>query len=279
MPNHVTNQIRVIGGTNKQRLAFIRAITNKRGQIDFNSITRMPKSMHIDESTDVKRMASAIAGSHMADFFFGDVETVEEVTAELRARGYQASHIKKVKQQAQMRIDNKRRHGFYSWYDWSRAKWGTKWNAYSVEMPVERKRQRVKRGHKRRETHVRAYSKRVFKKHLARHAASGAELVIRFETAWNYPEPIYVEMARRFPHLEFHVGYADEDMGSNCGRLRLAGGELHPEEIASNWRDQSTEERSKWRKFAFELRYPGDTPQQHGMNENYEYVDDWEDAE
>lgn len=186
MPNHVTNQIRVIGGTNKQRLAFIRAITNKRGQIDFNSITRMPKSMHIDESTDVKRMASAIAGSHMADFFFGDVETVEEVTAELRARGYQASHIKKVKQQAQMRIDNKRRHGFYSWYDWSRAKWGTKWNAYSVEMPVERKRQRVKRGHKRRETHVRAYSKRVFKKHLARHAASGAELVIRFETAWNY---------------------------------------------------------------------------------------------
>lgn len=274
MPNHITNEIRVVGGTNKERLAFIRSITNKRGLIDFNNITRMPNSMHIDESTDVERMASAIAGFHMADFFFGDVETVEEVTVDLRSRGYQASHIKKVKRQAQMRIDNKRRHGFYSWYDWSRAKWGTKWNAYSVEMPVERKRQRVKRGHKRRETHVRAYSKRVFKKHLARHAASGAELVIRFETAWNCPEPIYGEMAKRFPHLEFEIRYADEDMGSNCGILRLAGSQLHPEEIAPSWRDQSDEERRKWLKFAFELRYPGDTPQQHGMNDHYEYVDD-----
>lgn len=276
MPNHITNEIRVVGGTNKQRLAFIRSITNKRGLIDFNNITRMPKSMHIDESTDVEKMASAIAGVPMMDFFFDEVGTVEEVIAALRERGAKPGYIKKVKQQARLRIENKRRYGFYSWYDWSREKWGTKWNAYSVEMPVERKRQRVKRGHKRRETHVRAYSKRVFKKHLARHAASGAELVIRFETAWNCPEPIYVEMAKRFPHLELHIRYADEDMGSNCGMLRLAGGKLHPEEIAPSWRDQSAEERSKWMKFAFELRYPGDTPQQHGMNDNYEYVDDWD---
>lgn len=44
MPNHVTNEIRVVGGTNKQRLAFIRAITNKFGLIDFNNICKRPKS-------------------------------------------------------------------------------------------------------------------------------------------------------------------------------------------------------------------------------------------
>lgn len=274
MPNHVRNEIRVIGGSNKQRLAFIRSITNKRGLIDFNNITRMPKSMHIEESTHVEKMASAIVGVHMADFCFFEIQTVAEVTAELRKSGYKASYIKKVKQQAQMRIENKRRYGFYSWYDWSRAKWGTKWNAYSVEMPVKLKRQRVKIGHKWRETHVRAYSKRVYKKHLVRHAASGADLVIRFETAWNCPEPIYAEMAKLFPNLVFEVKYADEDMGSNCGNLMLANGELRHGDIAPSWRDQSLEERREWLKFAFDLRYPGDTPQQHGMNDNYEYVDD-----
>jgi hypothetical protein len=141
-------------------------------------------------------------------------------------------------------------------------------------MPVARRRERVKRGYKRRDTHVRAYSKRVFKKHLARHAASGAELVIRFETAWSCPEPIYCEMARRFPHLEFHIRYADEDSGSNCGSIRLLNGEWFSDEIAPRWSDMSEVERLKWLKFAFEVHYPGDTPQQHGMNDQYQYVDE-----
>ncbi len=49
MPNHITNEIRVIGGTNKQRLDFIRAITNKKGLIDFNTICRRPKSIEMEE--------------------------------------------------------------------------------------------------------------------------------------------------------------------------------------------------------------------------------------
>lgn len=121
MPNHVTNEISVIGGSNKQRLAFIRAITNKHGLLDFNNITRMPKSMHIDESSDVEKMATAIAGKPMTDLFFDDVKTVEEVINSLKERGAESSYIKKVKEQALMRIDNKLRYGFYSWYDWSRV--------------------------------------------------------------------------------------------------------------------------------------------------------------
>lgn len=273
MPNHVTNQIRVIGGTSKQRLAFIRAVTNKSGRIDFNSITRMPKSMMIDESSWVEMYASAIAGRHMSRFTFEPIKTPQEMVEMMRKHGSSPEQIKRVKQHALMRIENKRRYGFYSWYDWSTEKWGTKWNAYEVEMPVARKFERVKRGYQWRETHVRAYAKRVFKKQLARHAASGSELVIRFETAWNYPEPIYKEMASRFPHLVFEVKYADEDMGSNCGKILLSDGEFHELEIAPRWRDMSSEEKKKWLKFAFELRFPGDTPQQHGMNDSYEYID------
>lgn len=274
MPNHVTNEIRVIGGTNKQRLAFIRSITNKRGNIDFNNIARMPKSLMIDESTWVENLASAIAGKHMGRYAFGEIETPKAVIDTMRKHGSTDEYIRKVKRQALMRIDNKQRYGFYSWHDWGLEKWGTKWNAYNVEMPIARARERVKRGYKHRPTHVRAYDKRVFKKKLARHAASGAALVIRFETAWSCPEPVYHELASRFPHLEFHICYADEDMGSNCGTVLLRNGEWSVDDIAPRWNEQTEEEHFKWRKFAFQVRYPGDTPQKHGMNEQYKYDED-----
>lgn len=277
MPNHVTNEIRVIGGTNKQRLAFIRSITNKRGNIDFNNISRMPKSLMIDESSWVEKLASAIAGEHMGRFAFEEIESPSAVIGMMRKHGSTDKYIKKVKQHALMRIENKRRYGFYSWYDWSCAKWGTKWNAYSVEMPIDRPRERVKRGYQHRPTHVRAYDKRVFKKKLARHAANGAPLVIRFETAWSCPEPVYHELASRFPHLEFHIRYADEDIGSNCGTVLLKNGEWSADDIAPRWSEQTEEEHFKWRKFAFQVRYPGDTPQQHGMNDLYKYDEDEDD--
>ncbi|MGM3172524.1 hypothetical protein [Dickeya lacustris] len=273
MPNHITNEIKVLGGTNKERFAFIRAITNKRGLIDFNNITAMPKSMDIEEGTYVEMMASAIAGEPMGNPYFCEVKPVKDVVKMLRDKGVKPWYIKKLKQQAKIRIDNKRRYGFYSWLDWSREKRGTKWNAYSVEMPVEMPKQRMKYGYKHQKTHVRAYAKRLFKKRLSRYAASGAELVIRFDTAWCCPEPIFIEMARRFPHLEFHIRYADEDMGSNCGSIFMTNGENASSDIDPRRSEQSEEERHKWRKFAFEVRYPGKTPQQHGMNDKYEYVD------
>ncbi|ECC9197245.1 hypothetical protein EWF37_20045 [Salmonella enterica subsp. enterica] len=274
MPNHVTNEIRVVGGTNKQRLAFIRAITNKFGLIDFNNICKRPKSMDIEESGAVEAMATAIAGYPMSNFYFGEVKTPKEVELDLIQRGTTQKYLRKIKAHALLRIENKRRYGFYSWYDWSRANWGTKWNAYSVEMPIKRLKQRIKYGHEHRKTHVRAYAKRLFKKRLARHAISGGDLVIRFDTAWNCPEPVYHVLASRFPHLEFIVHYADEDIGSNCGSIVLRGGKWDSEDIAPPYSEQSPEEKLKWRKFAFELCHPGATPQEYNMDENYEYLNE-----
>jgi len=274
MPNHVTNEVRVIGGTNKERAAFIRAITNKYGRIDFNNITRMPRSMHIDESSDVEMMASAIAGKPMAEFYFGDVMTVAEATEKLRQRGSKASHIRKVIHQAHLRVDNKNRYGFYSWYDWSSEKWGTKWNAYDVEMPVPEVKERVKRGYRHRKTHVTAYAKRLFKKRLNRHAKSGAELQIRFDTAWASPHPIFEEMAKRFPYLEFHIRYADEDTGSNCGQYHIKGDIIHSSDIAPQWSSQSADEKRKWTEFAFKLTHSEADPAEYGYDENWDYVEE-----
>ncbi|EKY4261362.1 hypothetical protein QHC53_003505 [Salmonella enterica] len=274
MPNHVTNEVRVLGGTNKQRLAFLKAVTNKYGLFDFNTVCRRPKSMEIEESSAVIKMASAIAGKPMDDFYCGNIQTPKEVEQELLKRGVTPKHIRKIKTQALTRIENYRRYGYYSWYDWSRDHWGTKWNAYDVEMPVKPVKRRTKYGHRCRKTHVRAYAKRLFKKRLAQHVLNGGELVIRFDTAWSSPKPVFYEMTNRFPHLEFAIRYADEDLGSNCGSILYRGGKWESEDIAPVYPEQSPEERLKWRKFAFELCHRDSTPQEYGMDDNYEYLDD-----
>lgn len=78
-------------------------------------------------------------------------------------------------------LANLKTFGYVTWYDWCRNKWGTKWSAYSIKV-------------------------------LENH-------IIKFDTAWNTPTPIYEALAARFPDIEFVVEYADEDIGRNLGRL------------------------------------------------------------
>ena len=59
--------------------------------------------------------------------------------------------------------------GFYDWYDWSVANWGTKWNSYAFGIDHEVNR----------------------------------ELSFRFDTAWNFPNPILKKLAEMFPSLRF----------------------------------------------------------------------------
>jgi len=83
---------------------------------------------------------------------------------------------------------NIRTHGHPTWYSWSIEHWGTKRNAYSQE--------------------------------------DRAPNVIKFETAWSTPLPIFNALAERFPNIEFTVEYADEDIGSNQGVLIYRHGYL-----------------------------------------------------
>ena len=83
-------------------------------------------------------------------------------------------------------LDNKRKYGATSWYDWACDNWGTKWNAGSVYW-------------------------------------SDQNDIISFDTAWSIPLPVYKELAKKFPTVKFFVFFADEDTGSNCGIVYLEG--------------------------------------------------------
>ena len=66
--------------------------------------------------------------------------------------------------------------GFSNWYDWTIAKWGTKWGAYDYE---ERER-------------------------------DDGRFIFKFETAWSFPEPVFKMLAEQHPSLVFDVTSFDE---------------------------------------------------------------------
>ena len=71
------------------------------------------------------------------------------------------------------------------WYEWCIKNWGTKWDAYDVNL--------IKEG-------------------------------LRFYTAWSCPAPIFEAIAQKYPDAEFRVLFADEDIGSNLGVIHIKNG-------------------------------------------------------
>ena len=77
-------------------------------------------------------------------------------------------------------LSNIEKYGASTWYDWSWNHWGTKWNASDPWWD---------------------------------------DYSVTFNTAWNTPEPIFKKISELFPDAPFHVEFADEDIGSNCGTI------------------------------------------------------------
>ncbi len=86
-------------------------------------------------------------------------------------------------------------YGDRNWYDWCRANWGTKWNAYGYE-------------------DGRDYSN---------------ENPLEFLTAWSAPHPVMQKLSEMFLEIEITHEWADEDIGMNCGRHCYLGGECTEE--------------------------------------------------
>ena len=84
--------------------------------------------------------------------------------------------------------DEELKYGNKTWHVWNRENWGTKWNAYSTNIENDD--------------------------------------TIVFDTAWSTPLPVIKALSKLFPNIGFELSYADEDIGSNCGVLTLANGDI-----------------------------------------------------
>lgn len=81
---------------------------------------------------------------------------------------------------------NRQKFGFADWCDWRVNHWGTKWNAQGDLIDKT------------------------------------PDALPEFQTAWCIPEGWLKALAK---HVDFTLLYADEDMGSNCGRVKAIHGE------------------------------------------------------
>lgn len=175
MPNWVSNIV-TIEADNVDEI--IESLEGENGVVDFSTIVPMPKDLM--ETTKG---------------FFSDEDE-------------QAANQKKI-------ADNLKNHGFETWYEFSIAKWGTKWNA--CEPYVE--------GNK-----------------------------LFFETAWSTPASFIEALSEKFPDATFECIFADEDVGYNCGTYTVKGGVTISVDEAPYGADVSPEVANHWRLFAMKVK-------------------------
>lgn len=114
-------------------------------------------------------------------------------------------------------LRNHRATGYFHTMDFAREAWGTKWNACDSTHDVD----------------------------------AGTA---RFDTAWSFPAPVMLKLSEAFPGDEIAIEYADEDIGSNCGRMTLKAGAVVEQDIAGSWRDMSDADRERWSAFAYQVK-------------------------
>ena len=197
MPNWIKNKISFEGPEDqiKSMLDSIKSVSvnGDVNFIDFDKIIPMPESLKIESG------ASTDTGMALIKYLNGDYSELKKMLSyqwvtntgiktveELFEDFKKRENFDKTIEQGKKALYNIENYGHNDWYSWSIENWGTKWN--SSETSYE----------------------------------GGC---LEFETAWSTPEPLIVKLSEMYPDIEFSVEYADEDIGSNCGRYTLKGGE------------------------------------------------------
>ncbi len=163
---------------------------------------------------------------------YGDAETAAELVCGIAVSDHDLLRRLELMNRAQVNVAkmtdesfdqfigmmrNFRACGYLHDMDFNRKAWGTKWNACDQWHDVEQGK-------------------------------------ARFDTAWSSPEPVLIALSKRFPEEEIRVRYADEDMGCNCGEYTMKNGEFLKSDFAPSYRDQTPEDKEKWRRFACDVR-------------------------
>ena len=223
MPNWVTNKVK-FKSRGKEIIDKIISTDNDEECVDFNKIIPKPKTLNITSGgNDRYAMQYALLKMSVSKFkktikrleeiptsFYGNyfakiynhkrytLAELEEVAKEFKKKikdkdpldevDYKELGVKNLKDLGNVYINNILQYGADSWYDWCCENWGTKWNATSTYIIDDNE--------------------------------------IEFSTAWSCPVNIFKELSRQFSGVEIVVEFADEDIGSNCGKITFLNGEI-----------------------------------------------------
>jgi hypothetical protein len=182
MPNHVTNKIEITSANAKEALEFMQSTER---QFDFNKIIPMPETLNVESGTITDAtlayaltdgLKSELTDEQVEKYFEdGWISTkAEDAKNSLNAakRILENSHstAENLMSLGKQIISNIDTYGFKTWYQWSIPNWGTKWNAYDIEV---------------------------------------SENTVSFDTAWNSPKPVLAAWISKF-NLDCVVKAFDE---------------------------------------------------------------------
>ena len=188
MPNHVTNRLEIIADseTVQKVMNFLKGENEVDGTpcyIDFNKIIPMPKELLIEASSSGELGMQYLIAMQRKPF-----NSLDDLKAIQRVEGMQEETRKEVLQLGASYLSNLEKYGYPTWYEWSIATWGTKWNAYDQYFEEPN--------------------------------------ILWFDTAWDSVPQLIQKLSEIFPEVEFHYAYADEDLGYNVGRGIIQNGEI-----------------------------------------------------
>jgi hypothetical protein len=194
MPNHVTTRCVVTGSD--ENISQFRdkgfLIKEKIMTFDFNAFIPMPQALAETQSgTTAEEGSILISLSHgrappqsqhhglAPKLSYATVDRMRE-TLDMKCEPVAELAKAWLEKNPEYRIEGEKRlraiaeTGFADWYDWSCQHWNTKWNAY----------------------------------HL--HIVSESPLEFTFDTAWDFPLPVFRKIAEEFPALSFRCACYDE---------------------------------------------------------------------
>ena len=223
MPNWVINKVK-FSSRGKEIIDKIISTDNDEEYVDFNKIIPRPKTLNITSGGNdryamqyallkmdtlqlkqtiekLKETSTSFYGNYFAKIYNHKRYTLaelEEVAKEFKKKikdkdpldevNYKELGVKNLKDLGNVYINNILQYGADSWYDWCCENWGTKWNATNTYIIDDTE--------------------------------------IEFSTAWSCPVNIFKELSRQFSGVEIVVEFADEDIGSNCGKITFLNGEI-----------------------------------------------------
>jgi hypothetical protein len=173
MPNWTTNTV-TINGKKEDVLALKTFMKSEDRNFDFEKLIPMPASLWMTSGsiTDIA-IKAAKNGKLPQDAritFPFDVSMSEDKRETLNNEADLIAYGKRY-------LDNIKKYGHPTWYEWANDNWGTKWNPSSAELTEE----------------------------------SDTSITYEFDTAWSAPEPIFTALAKKFPKVEIVIKSSYED--------------------------------------------------------------------
>ena len=190
MPNHVYNRIRFYTDPETKARIILDVMNDEDGpgSIDFEKLIPMPKELDITDGsmTDAGEKLYIMYLSRLAETGESpDTEAARDIRESITKGDPVLEDRFELGERA---VRNRELYGSRSWYGWSIDNWGTKWNAYTLgEEPPD-------------------------------------DGTIAFYSAWDAPFPIVEALSEKYSGVTMRLEYADEDVGSNVGRITYRAG-------------------------------------------------------